>query len=451
MRILILGAGSVGSSIAKILSKHQHDVTLVDRNPEKLDALSESLDAMILVGNVAEAAVLFQADAMNADLCLAVTDSDETNIVAASLAKALGARKTVARVYAPLTANLEIFDYCSHFGIDKIISLEQLTAVRLAQAIDNFTESLNLEPYLYGNLELMEFEIFEGACGVGKKIRDLGFPSAVRIGAIRRNRTPFIPCADDVLLANDKIAIFGVYEDLQKVCKSMGGKLPQKKDIVIAGGGETGLHLAQLLKKRHRIRLLEADRDRCEELAAVLGRSVEVINVDLHNRADLEEEHVGQADAFVACTGYDENNLIGCVEAKEMGVASTYCLISRVDFGDVIKNKLEIDFWTSPREAATRRVINFLQRGVITSCDRIFNSEIQVVEVEVQPNSCISQCELKDAKLPPQCIILGANRKRGKVNQVPGAHFRFEPGDVALIVTRDPHLEAIAEKFDSSK
>lgn len=451
MRILILGAGTVGFSIAKMLSKHQHDVTLVDRNPELFDSIGESLDAFVLSGNVSQASTLFQAGVMNADLCLAVTDSDETNLVAASLAKGMGARRTVARVYSPVANNLEIFDYCAHFGINKIISLEQLTAVRLAQAIDNFTESLNLESYLYGNLELMEFEIFEGAKGVGKKIRDLGFPSNVRIGAIRRDRNPFIPCADDVLRANDKIAVFGVHEDLIKVCKSMGGKLPQKKNIVIAGGGETGVHLAQLLQKRHRIRVLETDRDRCEMLAASLDRSVEVINIDLHNRSDMEEEHIGQADAFVACTGYDENNLIGCVEAREMGVKTTCCVISRVDYGEVIKTKLGIDFWISPREAAARRVMNFLQRGVVISSDSIFNSQIQLIEVEVQKNAQISKCTLREAKLPPQCIVLGATRKKGKKNEVPGADFRFEPGDIALIVTRDPHLDAITARFEGEE
>ena len=159
MHILILGAGTVGSSIAKLLSSYQHDVTLVDQNPERLAELSESLDAMVLEGNVTHASVLFQADVMSADLCLAMTDSDPVNLVAASMAKEMGARRAVARVYSRMIDNLETFDYCNHFKIDKVLSLEYLTAVRLAQAIDNFTESLNLESYLYGNLEFMEFSM----------------------------------------------------------------------------------------------------------------------------------------------------------------------------------------------------------------------------------------------------------------------------------------------------
>ena len=449
MRILILGAGTVGSSIARLLSSNQHDVTLVDQDPARLAMLSESLDAMVLEGNITHASVLKQAEVENADLCLAVTDSDSANLVAASMAKQMGARRTVARVYSRMIQNLETFNYCNHFKIDKVLSLEYLTAVRLAQAIDNFTESLNLESYLYGSLEFMEFSIESGSRGKGRKIRELKFPDNVRIGAIRRDEIPFIPRADDSIKLGDKIAIFGVHEDLLQVCKSLGGELPQKKNIVIAGGGETGMHLAQLLKTRHRIRLLETDRERAEMLADVLGRSVEVINLDLRNRADMEEEHIGMADVFVACTGLDEYNLIGCVEAKEMGVKRTYSVINRVDYGDVIRIKLGIDSWISPLEATARRVTNFLQCGVVVSSDSIFSDQIQLMEIEVQAGSPISKAPIRDAKLPPQCIVLGASRKNGQKNLVPGANFRFEPGDIALIVTRDEHQEKVVSRFET--
>jgi len=139
MHIVILGAGTVGYSVARLLSKNRHDVTLVDRNADVLDVRGATLDAMTLAGNVSQASVLFQAGVMNADICMAVTDSDETNLVAASIAKKMGATRVIARVYAPVANNLAVFDYYSHFGIDRIISLEQLTAVRLAQEIDNFS------------------------------------------------------------------------------------------------------------------------------------------------------------------------------------------------------------------------------------------------------------------------------------------------------------------------
>ncbi|MBE6427248.1 MAG: Trk system potassium transporter TrkA [Planctomycetaceae bacterium] len=449
MRIVILGAGTVGYSIAQMLSRHRHDVTLVDRDQEVLDAHCDSLDAMVLCGNAAEASVLFQAGVMDADLCLAVTDSDETNLIAASLARAMGANRTVARAYSPIVNNLEVFDYCDHFGINKIISLEQLTAVRLAQAVDNFSEALSLESYLYGDLEMMDFEIGKTSRCRGKKILELGFPSDVRIGAISRNSQPFVPRASDVLQENDRIAVFGVHDALLKVCRSMGGVLPQKKTIVIAGGGETGLHLAQILGKRHRVRLLEADRERCEELADILKRKAEVVHLDLRSRVDLEEEHIGKAEAFVACTGSDENNLIGCVTAREMGVKNTYCVTNRIDYGEVIRQKLEIDFMVSPREAAARRVMNFLQRGVIISHDNIFSSQIELVEIEVQAGSPISKCRLREAKLPPQCIILGMTRKAVRKNEVPGGDFQFEAGDIALIVTKNTQLDELIARFEA--
>ncbi len=446
MYILILGGGSVGFSMAKMLSSDLHDVTLVDKDPETVENRSDALDARVILGNASHVTVLFQANVMNADLCLAVTDSDETNLVAASLAKRLGARRVVARVYSHVANNLKDFDYCSHFGIDKIISLEQLTALQLAQKIDSFAKSLNLDSYLYEDLELMEFTIQTGAKGLGRRIRDLDFPSNVRIGCIRREMNHFIPGADDVLKVNDEIAIFGLHEDLIKVCKRLGGKLPKPQDIVIAGGGETGIHLAQLLQKRHRVRILETDRDRCQQLAARLDRSVEVLNIDVHNRNDMEEEHIGKADIFVACTGFDENNLIGCVEAKEMGVRKVFCVINRTDYGGIIQ-KLGIDYSVSPQTVAARCVNNFLNQGVVISRENLFNSPIQLLEVEVQKNSPVSRCTLKDAQLSPQCIVLAAH-KHGSTATVPGASYQFTPGDIALLVTRDQHSDKITAKFE---
>ncbi|MDO4569076.1 MAG: Trk system potassium transporter TrkA [Planctomycetia bacterium] len=446
MRIIIVGAGTVGESIARTLCSHHHDVTIIDKTPGKLEALNNSLDALVLEGNGSHASVLFQADAMNADLCLALTNSDEVNLVVASLAKAMGTRRTVARVYAPLANNLVAFDYCEHFDIDKIISLEQLTALRLSHEIDQFTEALNLETYLYGDIELMEFEIQDGAKSVGVRIRDLSFPSNVRVGSILRNGVNFIPRADDLLNPGDQITLFGEHDSLIRTRKNLGGEPPQTKNIIIAGGGETGLHLAQLIQKRHHVRLLETDLERCHHLASVLDRNVEVVNIDVQCRSALEEERVGAADVFVACTGYDENNLLVCVEAKELGAERVYSVINRADYGNVI-TKLGIDFCVSPREEAGRKVLNFLNTGAIISNDGIFGDKIRLLEIKVEKGSLVSSTPLRHVGLPPQCIVVAAVH-HGSVS-VPGADFTFREGDTAVVITHNQHLEQVLDKFES--
>lgn len=445
MRIVILGAGTVGSSIARTLCAHRHEVILIENDPAIIEPLNDSLDAMILEGNASHAAVLFQADVMNADLCLAMTGEDEVNLVGASLAKAMGTRRSIARVHSSMSQNLGAFDYCAHFQIDKIISLGQLTALRLSHEIDHFTEALNLETYFYGEIELIELQIPEKAKCIGKKLRELSFPSDVRIGCILRKGSNFIPRADDVLEPLDQVVVIGSHDSLIKVRKNLGGETPQRKQIVIAGGGETGLHLAQLIQNRHRVRLLETDRERCLQLAAMLGRNVEVVNIDVQCRVALEEERVANADVFVACTGYDENNLLVCVEAKELGAKEVYSVINRPDYGNVL-TKLGIDFHVSPREEVAQKIMNFLNTGAIISDDGIFGAKIRLLEMEVQPGAAITQGTLVEAKLPPQCVILVATH-RGSI-RVPGADYRFLPGDTAILITHDQYIDKVLGKFE---
>ncbi|MDO4575909.1 MAG: Trk system potassium transporter TrkA [Planctomycetia bacterium] len=447
MRIVILGAGTVGSSIARMLCAHRHEVVLVDDDPAVVGPLADTLDAMVLEGNASHAAVLFQANAMNADLCLAMTGSDEANLVGASIAKAMGSRRVIARVHSTLAQNLAAFDYRSHFRIDRILSLGQLTAMRLSHEIDMFSEALSLEAYFDGDIELMVMTLSAGAKCLGRPIRDLAFPSNVRIGCIHRDKTYIIPGADDTLQAGDKVTLIGAHDNLLKVRKNLGGDPPETKTVVIAGAGETGLHLAQLIHKRHRVRILETDRERCLWLAELMKRDVEVVNIDVQCRAALEEERVGNADVFVACTGSDETNILVCVEAKELGTKKVFSIINRPDYGNVTK-KLGIDVSVSPREEVSQKVMNFLNLGaVISKKSDIFGMGVCLLELEVQAGSLVTRGTLMEAKLPSQCVVLGAIHQGTVV--VPGADYRFEAGDTAMLITTDPVVERVLRKFES--
>ncbi len=445
MRIVILGAGTVGTSVAMTLYKHRHDVTIVERNPAVVQQLQDSTDALIIEGSVSHAATLFKADIMNADLCLALTDSDETNILAASLAKAMGARRTIARVFSPMFHNFSTFDYRGHFNIDRFLSLEQLTALRLARMIDQYTGVLNLEDTSSGGIVLLEFAIPASAKSVGKAIKNLGFPSGVRVGTLRRGGKNYIVSAEDVLQADDHLTLIGSQTDVNRVRKDLEAEKPRPKDIIIVGGGETGCHLARMLQKTHRIQILEANMERCRQLGTMLDRSVEILNADAQKR-DVQEEFVRQTDVFVACTGNDENNLMTCVEAKELGAKEVLSIINRSDYGNVVK-KLGIDYSVSPREEAALEVMNFLNTGAVIFNDGILGSGIRLLEVEAQEDSIILSVPLKDAKLSPHCVVLAAVHA-GQMC-VPGADYRFSVGDTAIVVAHDRNVGEALKKFES--
>lgn len=445
MRIVILGAGTVGASVAMTLYQHRHDVTIVERDPAVVQQLQDSTDALIIEGSVSHATTLFKADIMNADLCLALTDSDETNILAASMAKAMGARRVIARVFSPMFHNFSTFDYRGHFKIDRFLSLEQLSALRLARQIDQYTGVLNLESVSSGDIVLLEFTIPDGARSVGKAIKNLGFPSTVRVGTLRRDGKNNIVTADDVLQPGDHLTLIGSQADVNRVRKDLEAEKPRQKDIIIVGGGETGYQLAQMLQKTHRIQILEADLKRCQLLGNMLDSPVEILNADAQKR-DVLEEIVRNTDFFVACTGNDENNLLACVEAKQLGAKQVFSIIKRSDYGNVVK-KLGIDYFVSPREEAALEVMNFLNTGAVIFNDGILGSGIRLLEIEVQEDSAILSFPLKDARLPAKCVVLAASHE-GQMC-VPGADFRFSVGDTAIMVSHDRNVEEARKRFES--
>ena len=247
MRIVVLGAGTVGGSIASLLCLHRHSVTVVDSDADHLRHVNETLDVRGVTGSASQSSVLFQAGISSADLCLAVTGDDEANIVAASMAKAMGAKRAVARVYAPVFRDLSTFDYQRHFGIDRLLSLEHLTALELARGIRH-PGSVAVENLARGELEVHEVVVAKQEKGVGKQLKDLSLPTGVRLGSISREGKTWIAGAEDLIEVGDRVTIIGKRADVDAVKEMFCAAGPTKQGVVIAGGGETGYHLANALE-----------------------------------------------------------------------------------------------------------------------------------------------------------------------------------------------------------
>ncbi len=345
MRILTLGGGTVGTWIADLLCRYRHSVTVVDIDPVHTKRINDELDVRAITGSASQSCILFQAGVMNADLCLAVTGNDEVNLVGASMAKAMGARRSVARVYAPVFRDLSTFDYQQHFGIDRLLSLEHLSAGELARNIRN-PGSVIVENFARGQLEVQEVVIQNETSVVGLPLKQLGLPKGIRVGSIYREGQIWIAGADAVIKLHDRITLIGRREDIDEV-KGLFQQGPiVTQNVVIAGGGETGYHLAQTLESEHfHVMLMEESSERCEFLASSLQR-VTVVHADATRRSILEEERVGSADVFVACTGDDENNIMAGVEAREIGAKKIMAIVGRPDYANVV-GKLGIDIAVS--------------------------------------------------------------------------------------------------------
>lgn len=445
MKIVILGAGTVGTSIADMLCRDRHSVTVVDSQAARVRAINERLDVRAVTGNAAQSSVLFQAGVLDCDLCLAVTGSDEVNMVAASIAKGMGSRRSVARVFAPVYRDLSTFDYQRHFRIDRMLSLEQLSAMELARAIRH-SGAVAVEHFARGELEVQELTVEEGTKAVRRPLSELRLPRGVRIGSVARDGTTRIAMASDQLQPGERITLIGTQEEIDEIRDWFQRESPPRQRVVIAGGGETGYHLARSLEgRRFSIVLMDANRERCDFLAAHLKHTT-VVHADATQRAALEEERVGNADFFASCTGDDEDNILAGVEARELGAKTILAIVSRPDYGQIV-GKLGIDHVVSPRVVMAKEIRGLLNTGPVVSRMPLAGAGgISVVELEVRPDVPATQGTLAELPLPDQSLIAAVIHET--YVRVPGGDDRICPGDAVIALVADTVFDDLVKLFN---
>lgn len=444
MRIVVLGAGTVGQSVAAMLCRGRHGVTVIDTDADQVRHVNETLDVRAIAGSASQSSVLFQAGVSSVDLCLAVTGDDEVNLVSASMAKAMGARRAVARVYAPVFRDLSTFDYQRHFGIDRLLSLEHLTAMELARAIRH-PGSVVVENLARGEIEVSEVTVAERSRYVDKSLPELGLPKGVLIGSLSRDGQAHIAGAGDTVRAGDRLTVIGARQNVEEVKTALRGDRGGKTSVVIMGGGETGLHLARILEsQRFAVSLLEIDRNRCEFLATMLDDTT-VVNCDGTRRAVLEEERVSDASVFVACTGDDEDNIMAAVEARDLGANTVLSIVGRPDYAHVV-GKLGIDFAVSPRQAMAKQIMGYLTTGSVISRTPLGEGDIVALEIDVQPESQATRSVIADFRVPRQCLIAAVTRDDYAF--VPSAKDRIRAGDTVVVLVRDQDAAAVSPLFD---
>lgn len=447
MRIVVFGAGTVGRSIAPLLCQSGHSLTVIDTSPERVRWVNETLDARGIQGSASQASVLFQAGISSADLCIAITGDDEVNLVGASMGAAMGAHRAIARVYAPVFRDLSTFDYRRHFGIDRLLSIEQLTAMELARQIGH-SGSMAVENLAGGDVEVHYVSVSESMRLTGKKLHEISLPEGIRVASINRDGKTWIAGAADVLRPDDRVTLIGNRENLAKAKKLFRAATDRKPHVVIAGGGETGYHLATALEGRQiGVTLIEKDRERCEFLAQHLENTT-VVNGNATRRNDLEEERVGSVDVFVACTGSDENNIVGAVEARDIGAKQVMALVGRPDYAHIV-GRLGIDVAVSPREVVNKQVLGYLATGAVVSRTNLGdNQELGIVELDVQADSDVTKGPLSEIGLPSQCLIAAV--VRDGYASVPGADDRINAGDTVIALVAHESEKTMVRLFEAS-
>lgn len=443
MNIVILGAGTVGTSIAELLCQDGQNVTLVDSNRDVLDAVEEKLDLQTICGSACDAVTLFQAGVQSAELCLCVTNSDETNLIGSSMAKSMGARRSVARIYNPAFRDNSTFDYRLHFGIDRLLSLEHLTALEIAKRIRK-QGLFAVDYFARGGIEVIEVAVEKDSQIVGIPLREMKIPAGVRVGLIASEGKTIIPGADDVLQIGDHATLIGGLEKIERVRKMFEHRFPPKLNVVIAGGGEIGYHLALLLETgRFNVTLMEADAERCAYLAERLAK-VTVLHADITRRSEMEEARVGKADVFVATTGRDEDNIVCGVEARELGSQRIIGIIRRPDYANVVE-KLGIDVAVSPREVMAAQIRGMVNAGPIIARSFIAGGDAEVWEVDILKGAPVTRSPLKDLHFDGALV---AALVHGDLAKVPKADDLMKPGETAVMIVEHSRKAEILQMFE---
>lgn len=443
MNIVVLGAGNVGRSIAELLCQGEHSVTVVDTDSDRVNRINDELDVRAITGSASQSSVLFQAGISTADLCLAVTGSDEVNIVAASMARAMGARRSIARVYSPVFRDLSTFDYQRHFKIDRMMSLEHLSALELARGIRG-SGSIVVEQVARGELEVQEFIVGQEGKLTSSPVRELGLPANVRIGTIQREQRMWIASADDTMQIGDKVTVFARPGDMApiKTLFKMGDSTVRR--VVIAGGGETGLHLARMLEREtFKVTIIEQDETRSNILANLLERAT-VIRGDAKGREFLEELRVGTADVFVAATGEDEVNMMLGVEANDLGAGQVMAIIAKPDYVSVL-GRLGIGKAVSQRDVMAKQIVGFLNEGVVISRAKLPGGLINILELDIAEGSAVTESKIMEMGLPDRCLIVAVVQQ--ETVRVPSASDRLHAGDSVVVIVEDDVVDACVSMF----
>ena len=433
MNILILGAGEIGFYMAEQLTARNHNICVIEADESVAAAVSDSLDVRVVIGNGASVSVLEEAGVAECDVFYGLSSADNTNLVAASIAKPLGAKKTIARIHADVQQDQWLFDFRSHFGVDYLFSSERLAAVELAKYIRN-PDCLVVEEIARGRIELQQMRLSPSTPAAGKALRDLGLPPRVRVGSIQRRDEVFIPTGDEVLRPGDVVTLFGATNLLAQAASLFrdAGQGGDDARVVIFGGGQYGLALAQMLEGgKFRTRIFESDAKRCALLSRLLSKTT-LIHADGTSMAQLREEQVGEADFFVAATLQDEDNVMTCLQARDLGVKHCVTLIHRADYADAVTRagaRLGILGAVSPRVATSRELMRFTVEDSANTLVTL-SGGLEVSEFTIGAESVLIGRSVAQIEWPKGSLLISLTR--GSSASVPAADDVLEAGDVLV-------------------
>jgi len=419
MKIIILGAGQVGGTLARNLATEDNDISIIDTDKNQLSVLANQLDLQTIYGHCANPTILQSAGIEDADIIIAVTNSDETNMVACEIAHHLyHVPKKIARVRSPQYLKYKEKIFASDvFPIDEVISPEKVVTDYIDKLI-SFPGALQVLDFANGLVQLVAVKAYYGGPLVGHAIAALKdhMPTVdTRVAAIFRKGRPIKPDGQTIIEADDEVFFIAAKPNIRKVMGELQRLEHPYENIMIAGGGNVGEGLALKLEKDHEVKLIETNKNRTIQLAEKLHQTV-VLRGDASDRDMLKNESIDQMDVFISVTNNDAANIMSAMLAKHMGARKTMVLINRTEYTDLIQGS-EIDVAISPQQATTGSLLTHIRRGDVTAVYSLRKGAAEAIETIAHGDEQSSQVVGKaigDVPLPPGTSI-GAIVRENKV------------------------------------
>ncbi|MBQ7358501.1 MAG: Trk system potassium transporter TrkA [Lachnospiraceae bacterium] len=448
MKIIIVGCGKVGYALAELLSAEGHDITAIDQRADKLSIVSGAFDLIGINGNGTSFETLKEAGIATADLLIAVTGSDEHNLLCCMVAKKTGNCKTIARVRNPIYHN-EIEFLRNEFGIASIINPDAAAAQEISQIV-RFPFALKVDTFAKGHIHLVHFRVESDSVLAGLTLQEIRyqFKHPMLVCTVARGKEIFIPKGNFKIEAGDVIGVVAERGKMNTYFKQLSLSTSKAKNVMILGGGNTAYYLAKmLLKIGVNIKIIEESKTRCEQLCEELPQAT-IICGDATDEGLLIQEGLKEAEALVALLDMDEENILVSLYSHSVSSATTITRVNRVNFNDIV-NAMNLDSILYPRLITADHITKFVrsEKGSMNNDVESFYSladgQAEVLEFSIKEESDITGISLFKLPIKPNTLISCIYRK-GKVI-IPTGQDSILPGDTVVVVLKDYKISSITE------
>ena len=448
MNIIIVGCGKVGYTLVELLSNEDHNLVVIDEKAEKVQSITDSLDAMGIVGNGMNHQTLLDAGIATADLLIAVTGSDENNLLCCVIAKKTSRCKTIARITNPIY-NAEIEFLKKEFGLAMIINPE-LTAANEIARIFQFPSAIRVDSFAKGHVELLYFKVMKDSPLLGLQLSNLHktFHTNVLVCTVTRGESVIIPHGDYEFQEDDIVSIVAQRRNAIEFFNKIGIMKTRVANAILAGGGKVSYYLAKsLIQSGIRVTIIEIDHNRCEELSTLLPEAT-IICGDATDKALLSQEGLEHAQGFAALTGIDEENILLSLYANDISNAKTVTKINRISFNSVI-NKLNLGSIIYPRIITSEYILKYVRsknkskNSNVETLYKLANGNAEALEFIINADSSITGVPLHNLHFRKNTLICCIYRQ-GKVI-IPSGQDIIKAGDSVLVVLSGYRISDIKE------